>query len=246
MTDKEHVESGILSRFIDLFWGYGSFEAPIWMVGMEESCGEKDFPKRINAWHARGERQLDDAAGYHQAIGAPEHFEERARVQRTWSKLIKTYLAAYGHRTNTSDTRRFQIMSLGRIEPVLVPTCFIELMPLPSPSTGDWWVKDHSDLDYLQSRKAYMAEVADKRAQKLKALVAEHRPAAVLFYGSTLRKHWERVSGPLVRHPAHQKLFHSQTGGTQFLMMPHPVAHGVKNADYIKVGELLRDRIGGQ
>lgn len=246
MTDKEHVDSGILSRLIEHYWGYGSFEAPIWMVGMEESCGEEDFPKRINAWHTRGERQLDDAAGYHEEIGAPEHFGERANLQRTWSKLIKTYLAAYGHRTDTSETRRFQIVSLGRVEPVLLPTCFIELMPLPSPSTGKWWVKDHTDLDYLRTRKAYMAKVADERAKKLKALVAEHRPVAVLFYGSTLRNHWERVSGTLECHPAHDRLFHKERDGTQFLMMPHPVARGVKNADYIKVGELLRDMIGGR
>ncbi|HKL55527.1 MAG TPA: hypothetical protein VJ893_05375 [Roseovarius sp.] len=246
MTDKEHVDSGILSRFIDLFWGYGSFEAPIWMVGMEESCGEEDFPKRINAWHTRGERQLDDAKEYHEEIEAPKHFKEGANLQRTWLKLIKTYLAAYGHRTDTGDTRRFQIKSLGRVEAVLLPTCFIELMPLPSPSTGDWWVSDYTDLDYLQTRKAYMAKVADERAKKLRKLVAEHRPVAVLFYGSTLRKHWERVSGTLERHPAHDKLFHKESDGTQFLMMPHPVYPGVTNADYIKVGELLRNRIGGR
>lgn len=245
MSDTQSVESGILERFIANYWGYGRFEAPLWIVGMEESCGKGDFAKRINTWHRRGENQLDDAAGYHEEIRAEKLFKAGARLQRTWSKLIKIYLAAYGHETNVGKTRQFQIETLGRRTPTVIPTCFIELMPLPSPSTKDWWVKDFTNLAYLQERGAYMKEVEPERTKKLKALVAKYRPKAVVFYGATYQRYWQGISGTLERHPQHEKMHHAKVDGTTFVMMPHPVSHGVRNADFIEAGKLLRDQIGG-
>lgn len=237
------IASETLENFISKFWGYGNFQAPIWLVGMEEACGENDVPKRISAWQRRGERRLEDAADYHTEIGHPEHFQNGAKLQRTWSKLIRTYLAAYGANTNTGNTRKFQIGSLGRSDQSINRTCLIELMPLPSPSTKKWLIKQYTDLTYLQCRQDYFNRVAPERVDGLRKLISEFRPKAVVFYGLGYRTQWEEISGRLSKHPQHHRMLHGSVGGTTFVAMPHPVSHGVTNADYIAVGQLLRDSI---
>ena len=210
---------------------------------MEESCGKKDVPKRISTWRRRGEKPLEDAARYHTEIGHPELFEHGANLQRTWSKLIKTYLAAYEAGTDTGTTRKFQIQSLGRNDRPINKTCLIELMPLPSPSTRKWLIKEHTDLTYLQRRKDYFNRVSPNRVQGLRRLISEFRPKAVVFYGLGYRAQWEEISGQLSKHPQHHRMLHRSDAGTTFVAMPHPVSHGVTNADYIEVGQILRDSI---
>ncbi|EDQ04492.1 hypothetical protein OIHEL45_16224 [Sulfitobacter indolifex HEL-45] len=60
LNENVMIAPEALESFISKFWGYGTFEAPIWLVGMEEACGENDVPKRISAWQRRGERPLED------------------------------------------------------------------------------------------------------------------------------------------------------------------------------------------
>lgn len=237
------IDPKTLEDFILKFWGYGTFEAPIWLIGMEEACGKKDLPKRISAWQRRGERPLEDAADYHAEIGHPEYFQNGAKLQRTWSKLIKTYLAAYKVETTIGNTRKFQIESLGRSDQSVNRTCLIELMPLPSPSTKKWLIKDYTALTYLQRRKDYFNQVAPKRVLGLRKLISEFNPKAVIFYGSGYRPQWEKISGQLSKHPQHHQMLHGSVDGTLFMAMPHPVSHGVTNADYIAVGQMLSDRV---
>ncbi|WP_243254245.1 uracil-DNA glycosylase family protein [Sulfitobacter indolifex] len=243
MNYAEKVSDHHLERFMSEFWGYGVFSAPIWMVGMEEACGERDFVKRISTWQLRGEQPLEDLATYHDDLGYPEHFLPGARLQRTWSKLIRAYLAANGCQTDVDNARQFQISSIGRSDQPAVQTCLIELMPLPSPSTKKWLVKNHTDLGYLQRRKDYFKRVAPRRVERLKELINKHQPKAVVFYGLGYRAQWEQVAGKMSSHPKNPRTLYTRSEGTMFFAMPHPVSHGVTNHSYIKLGDTLRDNI---
>lgn len=240
MSEKELIASDVLENFMAKFWGYGTFEAPIWMVGMEESCGKTDVPKRVVAWHQRGQKALEDAADYHREIGVTKLFLSGAPLQRTWSKLIKTYLAAHGWETYSAETRRFQTEILGRSDPAAIKTCLLELMPLPSPSTKKWLIKDHTNIPYLQTRAEYFSRVAPDRVRGLKNLISEFKPKVVLFYGVGYRAKWEEIAGLLSPHPQLDRLLHGTNEGTTFVALPHPVSHGVTNADFITTGKLLR------
>jgi hypothetical protein len=184
---------------------------------------------------------LEDVAEYHNDIGCPELFGQNAKLQRTWSKLIKAYLAASGGAMGHDETRRFQIATLGRSDPSLNQTCLIELMPLPSPSTKKWLIKNHTEIETLQSRKAYSESVAPQRIRALKDRIDEFRPKAVVFYGSSYLRHWEAISGKPFEVLNDSNMRRCSSGGTEFFAMPHPVAHGVTNADFIAIGEILRE-----
>ncbi|MDV4144125.1 hypothetical protein [Shimia sp. FJ5] len=247
------IKPQILKKFIRDYWGYGDFTAPIWVVGMEEACDntKEDFERRILTWSDRGEKKLDDAAGFHEAIldkGKTGLFRRGAKLQRTWAKLIRAYLAAYGEKTDTETARDFQIDVLGRSATQPIQTCFIELMPLPAPSTAKWGhVVAASGLECLQSRKEYLTKIAPKRVKALEALVREHRPKAVIFYGSTYQRFWDDVvncvGAGFARLDGERNIQRAQNEHTVFFSIPHPVARGVKNIDYVRVGEEIRARL---
>lgn len=243
LTNINAIDSAILERFVSSFWGYGSFEAPFWIVGMEEACGDNELPLRIETWHRRGESPLEDAAQYHNDIGSPDLFKPNAKLQRTWLKLIKAYLAAHGLSTENAEARKFQIEKLGRRAQSEKQTCFIELMPLPSPSTTKWPIKKHTDIEHLQSRDAYMKMIMPKRIQSLQNIIDDFQPKAILFYGLSYINHWEAISRRSSGLEEKDKPRHWRVNNTEFFAMPHPVARGVTNDEFIAVGNMVRQCI---
>lgn len=247
----------VLERFIEKFWGYGEFSAPIWMIGMEESCGKTrgEFKNRIVAWRDRGAHLLEDAKDYHERFlgkGKTGLFENSAKLQRTWAKLSRTYLAAYGCETGPRSVHRFQKTILGRRNSVdALQTCFMELMPLPSPTTSVWDKQlKESGIDYLQNRKLYLAEVAPKRVKRLQCRIADYRPEAVVFYGDSYKGYWSRIiegcARPFVALDDEPRICRTESEHTVFYAVPHPTARNgacSRNADFVRIGQELNGRL---
>ncbi|SDY88399.1 hypothetical protein [Citreimonas salinaria] len=243
MRDTAFVDGCALERFVETFWGYGRFDAPLWFVGMEEACGRHDFPLRFSAWRRRGERTIDDAAEYHREINAGSLFSQGAPLQKTWDKLIRCQLAAFGKPAGKETARRFQVEKLGRVTPSTDPTCLIELMPLPSPSQKDWWISEYTDLEYLQSRKLYMREILPRRIEALNGLIAQYTPKAVVFYGMGYRRSLEKITGALKKSERMSRLFEAKGDQTRFFLTAHPTFHGMSNDHFIELGDRLRDSL---
>ena len=59
--DTNHLDESLVLDFCEVFFGYGSFKAPIWLVGMEEGGGEsaEEIQRRLQIWDQRGRQNLE-------------------------------------------------------------------------------------------------------------------------------------------------------------------------------------------
>lgn len=236
MFNDEHLHA-----FVSGFFGYGSFAAPYWFIGMEEGGGDtpEDINLRLQAWETRGRNELEDLVGYHLAIGVSKFFDERGVLQPTWNKLIRILLSAMGERQDTECVREFQRSEWGRS---LGISCLTELMPLPSPGVDRWLhFAEHSQLPYLASRPAYMEHVRPQRVAQLVAKVAEYRPKAVVFYGLQYLPSWEAIAGSKFGASSLAGTHTYRRDGTLYLATRHPAAPGASNEYFQSVGKLIRE-----
>ncbi len=231
----------LLQAFVSGFFGYGSFAAPYWFVGMEEGGGEtaEDIALRLRAWEARGKSELEDVVEYHLAIGVSKHFDERGVLQPTWNKLIRILLSAMGESPETERVRAFQRTEWGRPQGT---SCLTELLPLPSPGVDRWLhFAEHSKLPYLMSRAAYTEHVRPQGVVQLATKVAEYRPRAVVFYGLQYLPSWQAIAGSGFEATSLAGTYACRRDGTLYLATRHPAATGVSNAYFHSVGRLIRE-----
>jgi len=83
------IDPDLLRRFMHTFYGYGSWSAPLWFVGMEEGGGTtpEEVQRRLNAWRGG---ELEDLRDFHLRAELPMHFVGRPRIQalgETWFGL---------------------------------------------------------------------------------------------------------------------------------------------------------------
>jgi hypothetical protein len=232
------IDPTLLDAFLHGFYGYGSWTAKHWFIGMEEGGGTclDEVAKRIRIWDQRGRAELEDLRDYHQALGITAHFGPAARIQATWGKLARIALAAEGHDSVDKETvRDFQRHRLGRHGG---SAALIELLPLPSPSTAHWLYATLG-IPSLATRKAYRDSLAPAREQALRQKIAAYHPDAVVFYGMAYIKEWKCISGAdFVEVPGQRFLIADSSA--QFFLAPHPAARGVKGSAYDAIGKCVR------
>jgi hypothetical protein len=233
------LDDTLLDTFAHTFYGYGSYNAPFWFIGMEEGGGgaEAEIARRIAVWDARGQQELEDLAEYHFAINVPRYFEAAAPLQPTWSKLIRLLLSAQRGTLGDSTIRAYQRGEWGRTNN---ETCLIELLPLPSPSTDHWLYAECSALPYLSTRDGYREEVGAWRGEHIRSRIAEHQPHAVIFYGTQYQPWWVMITESNFESDQDTRLQTTTNGSTRFLIVQHPTAYGSTNAYYEAAGALLR------
>ena len=167
------IDTRLLERYIDSFYGYGNYEGRYWFVGIEEAGAEtlEDNASRIHVWDRRGGHELEDLVEYHQALGLLDRFlGESPNIQRTWGRLIRIMLAA------TASAKAREGLYIGRASG---DSCLIELLPLSAKSTGEWMWGGRPPLSYLLTRKAYQKYCSPRRAEHIAARIREHKPTAV-------------------------------------------------------------------
>jgi hypothetical protein len=178
----DYLDTALLRPYADTFYGYGHYGAPFWFVGMEEGGGDviERVHARLRAWDTRGGQELEDLKPFSRAFGEGRWFDgPRPRLQPTWSRLIRILLAAEGRDLSRESVRRYQAEQLGRSAG---DTALLELLPLPSPSAGQWNYGDWSPLPQLVTRPLYRQYYSSRRADYLRGKREERRPVAVLYY----------------------------------------------------------------
>jgi hypothetical protein len=232
----------LLKEFIFNFFGYGNYHSKYWFIGMEEGGGNsiKEVNRRLNAWEKRGKLELEDVAEYHFAIGIPEHFRDPAKLQPTWNKLIRILLSAEGQAGATEDVREYQKSSLGRLNG---ESCLLELLPLPSPSTGKWLYGQHSSLPYLKTRKLYSETCTPFRAAHIRSRIDDFKPKAVVFYSFSYKDHWQEIAGAKLEKSENGEYFIGENDATLYLITKHPAFTGITNRYFENIGEIIRSSL---
>ena len=231
MTHAEMFDDDLLYAFMDCFYGSGHYTAPYWFVGMEEG-GHGTFQEvagRLAAWDAGNRRELHELGNYDYFFGP------HARLQRTWAKLIHIVLSAEGQPVDREAVREYQRTRLGRQAGL---ECLLELLPLPSPSTGQWIYSRYSSLPHLADRDTYREYWAERRANHIQERIIQHKPRAVIFYSvNPYYQHWwQRIAG-LLFTPAQDGLQVAEGSSTLFIITRHP--RGQHNADFDAIGHLI-------
>lgn len=239
----EVLDDALIRMYARTLYGYRSYDAPWWFVGMEEGGGD-DLDKvraRLYAWDRRGRRELEDLAEFHRAFSEGRWFDgDRPPTQRTWRSLIRILLAAGGGKVPLEAVRRYQVERLGRDGG---ETALLELLPLPSPSIDRWSYHEWTSVPQLSDRGSYLRYYAPRRAAYLRRKREEHRPLVVVYYGlhGNYQRWWECISGvSLNDHNVEgQRVRVGRDPGTIFVVIPHPNARRVTNTFCHGVGHLI-------
>jgi hypothetical protein len=233
------LDDQLLNAFIHSFYGYGSYSARTWFIGMEEGGGatEDEIVRRLSFWQSRGQKELEDVCAYHVALGIDRFFREPVKLQRTWAQLCRIALVAKGEPEDLAAIKAFQKDRLGRWNG---STCLMELLPLPSPGTNKWFYRDWSNLSLLSSREEYKDQVLPIRIQNLKNRIKKMQPTTVVFYGTVYWTYWESVAGSTFTRLDPYGFGWAKKNSTNFLIIQHPAAKGISNQYFQKAGELLK------
>jgi hypothetical protein len=235
----------LLKAFADSFYGYGSFAAPYWFIGMEEGGGKQldEIARRLAAWDERGRYPLEDLRDYHFAVGITDHFDGAIKLQRTWAGLIQILSGLLGKRLTPEEIREYQAHRLGRAS---YDTALIELLALPSPGVGEWPYGRWSDTPVLKTRTAYAHYYKPRRAADIREMIRRHEPRIACFYGASNREWWNLIAGSGAVFRAHQigdrSIGVAKTGGTAYLVADHPNARGVTNEYFWQAGLYVREQ----
>ena len=257
------MANALLEEYIHRFWGYGSWERPVWFLGMEEGMlqgnggnGPVQLQHRLDVWLNRGCRELEDAPSFCGELNLPGFFPPTPApppapaAQSTWDKLTKIYLQARLNRQATkAEVHNFRIMEFGRIDKVGAqkpkPFTLIELFPLPSPDTGAWpYGHLANELPFLINRDTYRHSVFADRAITLLRKVMIHKPIAVLCYSTVYRELFEGIFGMQFPAPNNAAgIREIVIGPTHIFSTDHVVAFGMGNAQLTAIGQTIRQSL---
>jgi hypothetical protein len=233
----EWFDDELLQAYMERFYGFGNYAGKYWFVGMEEG-GEADaayVTRKITDWRDSGRQELQ---GFSSEYSWDRWFGPNARLQPTWSRLIRILLSAEGKPAKREDVRTYQRTQLGRRGG---ETCLLELLPLPSPSTGGWLYGRHSHLASLATREVYTQAWSPRRAAHIRQRIAEHQPRVVVFYsvGAHYQYWWNDIAGVPLAATALDGCRIGRNGATVFAIVKHSAARGLSNAYWATAGHLI-------
>lgn len=168
-------------------------------------------------------------------------FQSHPPIQRTWGKLISILLVlGSDNPVDREKVREYQRTHLGRSDS---NHCLLELMPLPSCSTKEQdWRYGQFGINYLSSRDSYLEHVLPQRISALKKLIEEHCPNRVIFYSMGYMSAWQTVAGgEFSTFTEDRRVFHLHSGEADYFVIPHPVAHGMSNQDWLDIGYIIKE-----
>jgi hypothetical protein len=229
-------DADVLQDYMQRFIGFGSAEAPMWFIGLEQGGGETlaELDRRLRAWTEMGGQAFADLPDYCRRIGEGRWHGSRARIQPTLGKLVRIVLAAHGIEPTPERIRSYQSE---RFATTAGDTMIGELMPLPSRSVSEW-IYTASGLPDLATRDAYVQAWQPRRIALLKDAIAVAKPAAVVCLGVSAQPMWSAIAG--VRFtPGPGGAFWASSETTRFIVCCHPTAFGARNDDFDAIGRAL-------
>ena len=235
------LSKDLVTSRIRNFWGYGSLDAPVWFVGMEEGLSrdvtDVNDERLLARFTATADRQTVDLRRGMEAV--PDHikwFRPCAPLQSTWKYLIALYLhLKHGSIPAPEAIRDFQSCALA--DSKLKETAAIELMSLPSnKARQSTWLYNRLGVPGLSTRAEYLEKYVPERVSRLSALIIQHKPKLVVFYSLNYRKYWEKIIGTPATEVTKQ-MFATQANEMLFCVVPQGSMRGMS---YARIHEYAR------
>jgi hypothetical protein len=194
------IEEKPLRHWIDHFYGYGSWQAPLWFIGHEESSGDlpEEVAEKLNFFHDVHHSEInptlcDIRELYRRVVFRIEgpraeifenfhdhRFGANATVHGLWKNLIAF---EHGYRNKQipdllSYQKNLFLSSKTQSE------ALINLYPLPAHNHAWYygWL-DLPQFPFLKTRALYEEQVFQKRLTSILNNVREYKPELVLMYG---------------------------------------------------------------
>lgn len=189
-----------LTHWINHFYGYGSWDAPFWFVGYEESGGEvpEEVADKVNyfaATHPGRSVALCEIRELYKQVAIrwegpkgdkfANRFEFRfgadAVQHGVWKNLIRFI---HGYRGKAlPDLLVYQkksFVSAKKPDAALIP-----LYPLPSPHGHAWYYSwlDMPSMGFLKTRAMYEQQMYPFRIRTILERMVNHKPEVVVLYG---------------------------------------------------------------
>ena len=211
--------------------------------GGKGSATESAIQKRLELWHKRGARDLENAPEFYGKLGyAAEWFGAQPKLQSTWKQLIRVYFYARKKRPTSNLIRAFQAGSWGRPE---CEAAIFEMFALPSENSKVWPYPGFSDFWFLRDRGIYTHLFYRARADYLSQKIQNHRPECIVFYGTTYRFLIEGIIRRSFESTPIHGLKAVNVNGVKCFLTWHPTARNGVDDDYFEkvdryISELLR------
>lgn len=183
---------------MDHFYGYGSWQTPVWFVGYEESGGDipEEVADKLNYFLAThgsvNGPTLCDLRDVYQRIAfqidGPRadkfvnrydyRFGPHAVLHGVWKNLI-SFTHGFQNR-KLPDLLSYQKESFGNGE-----EAWVQLYPLPGSHNHAWYYNwlDLPGHAFLKSRTLYEEHVYESRINIILQQIIKHKPEVVLMYG---------------------------------------------------------------
>lgn len=236
----------LIERRIQNFFGYGSLDAPVWFVGMEEGLGHKsdiDRKLEIRFRAADGKVVIDMRKDLRELEEHMKWFERGGKIQPTWKYPIALYL--FFRNKNRSVTkeeiRHHQTVILGDCE--IKETVTIELMPLPAQKADEaTWLYAKYGISGLTTRREYIETYKAMRIIKLRALIEKHKPRLIIFFSLKYREDWVRIMGEDAKEITRQFYFGTKNE-TSFCITPQSSMPGMSYARLYEFAEKIKTQV---
>lgn len=194
------IEEKAIKHWIDNFYGYGSWQAPFWFIGFEESGGEvpEEVADKLNYFgrvHSSNDNALCDIRELYRHVGVQSddskkglfsnryqyRFDGQAIQHGVWKNLI-AFIHGYKGEP-LPDLLAFQQHSF--LSPSKNNEALIQLYPLPSPHNHAWYYSwlDMPQLGFLKRRTLYQEHLYERRMQHILSNINTYKPQVVLMYG---------------------------------------------------------------
>lgn len=195
------IEEKQLQHWIDHFYGYGSWNSPIWFIGYEENGGDapEEVAEKLNYFHGAhstsdGPALCDIRELYKRVTFRAEgpraekfanHYEYRfgsraKTLHGAWKNLIAFQHAYRKKKTpNLLSYQRNSFLSSSAKE------ALIQFYPLPAHNHAWYysWLQLSSQFKFLKSRSLYEEHVYARRVKTIFDKIKTHQPEVVLMYG---------------------------------------------------------------
>jgi hypothetical protein len=201
------------------WYGYGRWSAPYWFIGIEP--GGDELEACVRMWHSLGTTELVDIAEHHRGH-ARNWFDDSARTQATWAKLIWLMLAYKGVEPDRRATLNYQRQHLGRINN---ETALIEISSIPAQHNG------------IQVPRELFRQ---RRIKIIRERLLHRKPRFVVFYSPDRRylNAWEQIANCELRRDEPKMV-----NGSVCIVTYHPNGKWSK-AYWAHIGRQLRQITG--
>ena len=80
------LDDALVTSFMSGFYGYGSYSANYWFVGMEEggAGSAEEIVTHLEHWDRRGREELEDLRDFQVTKGNVDYFTGTPKLQGTW------------------------------------------------------------------------------------------------------------------------------------------------------------------